>query len=305
MEGTPQDYMNVGIIHFMAFPEVMSGEGPILETLDVLCRDDYFGLVEVTQIKDDGVRQQVRELAGTTNTKLGFGAQPILLGGQLDLNASDAPARQQAVDAVKVGIDQAYDIDAGATAVLSGPDPADGDREAAFGRLAESLDELCTYSATKGEKPVLLETFDRAPFGKNCLAGPTDEVIGLVEKVCANHPTFGLMVDLSHLPLLGETPEQALAPVKAYLRHVHIGNCAMRDPEHPAYGDAHPMFGIDGGENDTPELAAFLGVLLDVGYIGKGRASAVSFETKPFGDQTADDVITNAKETMAAAWQML
>ncbi len=305
MEGMPQDYMDVGIIHFMAFPEAMSGEGPILDALVMLCRDSYFGLVEVTQIKDEGVRQQVRDLASSTHTKLGFGAQPILLGGKLDLNAADTSARQQAVDAVKVGIDQAYDIDAGATAVLSGPDPVDGDRVAAFGRLAESLDELCAYSASKGDKPVLLETFDRVPFGKNCLAGPTTEVLGLVEKVCEKHPSFGLMVDLSHLPLLGETPEQALLPVKAHLRHVHIGNCAMKDAGHPAYGDAHPMFGIEGGENGARELAGFLRVLLDIGYIGKGKDSAVSFEIKPFGGQTSADVIANAKETMAAAWQML
>lgn len=32
------------------------------------------------------------------------------------------------------------------------------------------------------------------------------------------------MVDLSHLPLLRETAEEAILPIKDYIVHAHIGN---------------------------------------------------------------------------------
>lgn len=305
MQATPQDYMNVGMIHFMAFPEVMAGNGPILDTLRILCEDPYFQLVEVTQIKDPAVRTQARDLAKRTGTQLAFGAQPMLLAGKHDLNAPNPKARADAIAAVRTAIDMANDLDAIGTAVLSGVDPGDPGRAGAADRLVDSLDQLCAYAAEHGGRPLVLETFDRVPFGKNCLVGPTSEAVEMCKRVCTRHPSFGLMLDLSHLPLLGETPADALVPARACLRHVHIGNCVMRCPDHPAYGDAHPTFGIDGGENSAPELAEFLRVLLQIGYIGKGQTRPVSFEIKPVQAQSGQDVIENAKATMAAAWQML
>ena len=40
-------YMRVGIIHFMAFPQTMGGEGPILETVKRIAYDDYFNAIEI------------------------------------------------------------------------------------------------------------------------------------------------------------------------------------------------------------------------------------------------------------------
>ena len=48
-----------GIVHFMAFPETIKGEGPILETCRQILADDYFGVIEISWIKDPAVRAQV------------------------------------------------------------------------------------------------------------------------------------------------------------------------------------------------------------------------------------------------------
>lgn len=109
---------------------------------------------------------------------------------------------------------------------------------------------------------------------------------------------FGLMVDLSHLPLLGETPEESLIPVRHFVRHVHFGNCIVRDKTRLAYGDCHPRFGIAGGENDVPQLRQFLRVLMDIGYIGEGQQNIAAFEVKPQPDETSECVIANAKRTL-------
>jgi len=153
--------------------------------------------------------------------------------------------------------------------------------------------------------PVVLETFDRVPFGKNCLAGPTAEAVTLAQHLREKHPSFGLMIDLSHLPLLGETPQASLTAAKDVLVHVHIGNCVLRDPAHPAYGDNHPRFGCEGGENGASELAEFLRTLLDIGYLDPAHRRGVSFEVKPMPGESSSVVIANAKRTLAAAWRMV
>jgi hypothetical protein len=44
-------YMQVGIVHFMAFPQVIKGEGPIAETLRQLVIDEHLDAVEIMWIK--------------------------------------------------------------------------------------------------------------------------------------------------------------------------------------------------------------------------------------------------------------
>ena len=86
------------------------------------------------------------------------------------------------------------------------------------------------------------------------------------------------------------------------LQHVHIGNCVTGDPEHPAYGDNHPVLGIPEGENGVEELAEFLRQLLRVGYLGEGR-QRVSFEVKPFGEQRPEEVVAESQRILKEAWE--
>jgi len=305
MEGRPQDQMTIGLIHFMAYPEVMKGEGPIVETLRAICEDDYFSAVEVTTVKDPGVRKEAIAVARAAKMRVGFGAQPVLLGGGHNLNSDDPTVRRQAVDAVRAAMDEAAEWGAEAVAVLSGKDPGEDRREVEKSFLVASLKELCEHSRTRETPPLLLETFDRVEFGKNCLIGPSEEAEVVARQVAIYYDDFGLMLDLSHLPLLGETSEHALKTTSQFLKHVHIGNCVMKQADHPAYGDSHPMFAIPEGENGVSELTEFLRVLIEIGYVGRGTGNIVSFEVKPFGDQTAQEVVQNAKETLDAAWAAL
>ena len=106
---------------------------------------------------------------------------------------------------------------------------------------------------------IVLEVFDRDIEKKSSSAlGGGGPIAAAVRKEC---PNFGLMHDLSHVPLLRESSLAALWAVKDQLVHVHIGNCSMRDPKDPAYGDYHPRFGLPGSEVDIPALAEFLQAL--------------------------------------------
>ena len=305
-----ENFCHVGIVHCMAFPEVIKGEGPIIETLDKILLDDYFSAVEVTWIKDPKVRAQAAFLMEQAHVDVVFAGQPPLLLQKLDLNAADDSARKKAVDQCKASVDEAYAVGARIMAVLSGPDPGDADREAANARLVDSLKQMCDYAGEKAGDYLLaisLENFDHK-IDKKCLIGPTAMAAEVAEAVKEEHSNFGLTIDLSHLPLLDETPQEMVIASIDHLIHVHIGNCVMAEQGHDAYGDQHPRFGVVGGENYVEEVQKFLEVLVYGGYFRKSTPTAmpvVSFEVKPLAGEGSELVIANAKRVLKEAWAKL
>lgn len=297
-----------GIIHPMAFPATGKGDGPVLETLAQIAYDDFFTAVEVRRAASPDILEGERRLLSEAMMEVIVAGQPPLLGAKLNLNALDDSARQAAVADVRLSIDEAYALGAPIVAVLSGPDPGDADREAAMAALTRSLVELAEYSTSRaaGKKPVFvsLETFDRA-IDKRCLIGPTSlaaELMGRVKQSVAN---VGLTVDLSHLPLLGETADEMLETAAPHLIHVHIGNAYIDQTDDPAYGDQHPRFGYPGSLNGVTAVTRFLRVLKRIGYFeakAPTRKPVISFEIKPVPGESSEAIIAGAKRVFKEAW---
>ena len=302
MNESIRDYIKVGLIHFMAYPNTIKGEGPIVETVKRIAEDEYFDVIEVTWIKDDKIRAAVKEIIDTSALEAYYGAQPRLLTTGYNPNAIDADERQVAIRSLKAGIDEAAEIGARGYAFLSGK-YEEATKDEAFAALVDTTIELCTYAKEKGVPRVALEVFD-FDVDKCSLIGPVALAKQYAEAVCAKVDNFGLLVDLSHLPLLRETAEESLKPIRDYIVHAHMGNAVVKEGC-PAYGDAHPRFGFPGGSNDVDELVEYLRVLMDIGYLSKGKPGVVSFEVKPFGDEDPELVIANAKRTLNRAWAKL
>ena len=296
--------MAVGIVQPMAFPEARTGRA-LLGSVRWLAEGGYFDLLEVTHVPEPEARRELKALASDTGLRLLYAAQPVLLGESLSLSHPEPAERSRALSRTEQCLEEAAELGAEALALLSGPNPPEEERSAHLDLLTESLLRLCRSAADGGGPPILLENFDQVPFGKNCLVGPTAEAAEVVRRVRREGGRCGLLVDLSHLPLLGESAEEALGAAAEVLEHVHIGNCVMRHPEHPAYGDNHPPLGIPEGENGVEEVTEFLGQLLRVGYPGEGRRRAVSFEVKPLGQQTPQQVVAEAQRTLDEAWANL
>lgn len=303
MNESMRQYMKVGLIHFMAYPSVIKGEGPIEETFRKIALDDYFEVAEITWMKDPVIRQKVKQMIDTSHLTVAYGAQPRLLTTGLNINDLDETGRLAALTSLKEGIDEAYELGATGFAFLSGK-YSEETKEAAYQALVKSTAELCRYAKAKGTMTVALEVFD-FDVDKKSLIGPVALAKRFAAEIRAEHDNFGLMVDLSHLPLLRETAAQSLVPIKDYIVHAHMGNCVVHDPSAPAYGDAHPRFGFPGGENDVDELVEYLRVLLDIGFLSKERRPIVSFEVKPVGDEDPDLVVANAKRVLNLAWAKL
>ena len=307
-----QAFCKLGLVHFMMYPQVMRGEGPILETARKIAADDFFEVIEIAPVKDTAVLKDLKALVESAHMLVGFGAQPGLLLNKLNLAALDGGQRQKAVDNVKSSIDQAYMVGARILALLDGPNSYPGPQRAneAKDALVKSLSELCQYAKSKATNYTLwisLEIFDQE-IEKRSLLGPTPEAAEVIGRVKKAHENIGLTVDLSHLPLLNETPEEALTAAAEHLIHVHIGNAIMADKAQEGYGDQHPGFGVPGGENDVPELIEYLKVLFKIGYFSKSLPTpmpVITFEAKPLSFETPEVVTANLKRVWKEAWAKL
>ncbi|MEM2094954.1 MAG: sugar phosphate isomerase/epimerase family protein [Candidatus Bathyarchaeia archaeon] len=297
------EFIHVGIVHPMIFPECGRGEGPIIETAMKIIGDEFFGAIEVGFVKDRDTRKRLAKLLNEGNLEVVFCGGPLVLAQRLNLNSLDEQERKRSVEGVKQIIDMAYDVDAKICTILSGPMPSAEHKQKATSLLVDSLRELCDYAKSRGNLMLTLENFD-VEYEKRCLIGPTSEAAAVAEKLRATFSNFGLTVDLSHLPLLHEKPE-AVKKAGAYLEHVHVGNCIMRDRADPMYGDQHPRFGIANGENDVDELAAFLKALENMGYFVKKTVTSkpvVSFEVKPAPGESSEAVLAGSKRVFIEAW---
>lgn len=300
MNESIHDYMKVGLIHFMAYPECGSGEGPIEETLKKIAEDDYFDAVEITWIKDKNVRQNAKKIIDGAKLVVAYGAQPRLLTTGLNINDLNGEKRLEALKTLKAGIDEAYEMNAKGFAFLSGNYQLDKKSEA-FDALVDSTKELCKYAKSKGDMKVLLEVFDY-DVDKKALIGPAKLAKIFAEEIKSEYDNFGLIVDLSHIPLLHETIEEAILPVKEYILHAHMGNCVIKDPSMEGYGDQHPRFGFPNSECDIEELTEYLRILKFIGVLNKENPPIVSFEVKPYKDESSEAVIEGAKKVLKEAW---
>jgi sugar phosphate isomerase/epimerase len=298
-------YCTLSIVHFMAFPTTITGEGPIIETVSQIAADPFFGGIEIGWIKDPHVRAKVRGILDAGHLKVGFGAQSSLLLQRLNLNSLDEAERRLAVEQFKARVDEAAELGAKRVAFLSGRDPGDADRPAALEALIASVKEVCAYAEEQG-LALTCETFDRT-VDKKCLIGPSPYAAEFAGRVREDFPSFGLMYDLSHQPLLFEESEPALTVLKDHLVHIHVGNGVV-DPSAKAYGDLHPRFGWPGGCNDVPELVTFLRALFKVGYLDDGKAERpwVGFEVKPQNaDEPPELIIAGTRRVWEEAWARL
>ncbi|MCK4323532.1 MAG: sugar phosphate isomerase/epimerase, partial [Armatimonadetes bacterium] len=91
--------MDVGLIHFMAYPNATEPPA-VQETVRKLAQDDFWDVLEIKRVDEPGVHDELRAIAEQSGISYGMAAQPNLLGGKLSLNDPDEPGRQAAIDEV-------------------------------------------------------------------------------------------------------------------------------------------------------------------------------------------------------------
>ncbi len=300
--------LDFGVVHPLVFLECRLGEGPVLETLDTIIADGAFGAVEIAPVKQPGVRRAAQALLGEAGLQVVY--LPILpnILGEVNLGHADPERRAAALEQMRGLLDEAISFDASLAMIGPPPDPGPAGRSAMAARLAEDIAALCDYAdaRSQGRRLILtLENFDRE-IEKRRLIGPTVEAAALAEAI--DRPNFGLTLDLSHLPLLGETAAEAVAAAGPHLVHAHIGSCVVANRDSPLYGDFHPRFGHPDGANDVPEVVEYLQALHDAGFWQQARrrlggTPILSMELRPSDGDTSASILENGKRVFAEAWQ--
>ena len=148
----------------------------------------------------------------------------------------------------------------------------------------------------------LLEPFDMT-IDKKFLYGPTKECVALIESLRPDVDNLAIELDAAHVPLMGETFEDASRTVAPHLKRVHLGNCVLRDKANPRYGDTHPPMGYPGGEIDVPELTKILRALLEIGFLNLKERGSLVIEMTPWPDKSVEETIADGFERLNAAWK--
>ena len=299
-----QDYMRVGIVQFMIFPDCLGGRGPQVETVQYLVQDGFFEVLEVGPIVDSHVRAEMISVMQQARVEAVYDGQPLILLNGLDPESPDEATRVQAINAMKRGVDEAVEFGSSTCGYMSGKAyPDDLDIDTAIERFVASTIELCTYAEPKGIT-IVMENFDRVPYSKDCLLGPTPQAAlaaKMIREECAN---FGLLLDCSHLPILKETPRGMVEAGKDYVERIQIGN-GSADPYSSHYGDDHPYFGAPLTGVSVEDLSQFLRALLDIDFLNTRDRPVVSFEVKPKPNEDPYAIIAGSKRALEQAWKMI
>jgi hydroxypyruvate isomerase len=281
----------ITIVSAMAYPRIAQDKSAAAEDLPKVLNDPFFDSVEIPSI-DESTWQALAKYVTAKKTILSL--QPNILANKLDMSSLDSSQRKQSTDRIKREIEAAANHGIGLACVCSGSDPGANKRADARNNLIESLVEVCEFAHNKQVR-IALETFDR-DFDKKLLIGPLDEAIEVVTRVKARCDNIGLMWDLSHAPMLGETPKD-LKRAAPFLEHIHVG-CAKKNDG--TYVDTHPVFYTKGAVNSERDVEMLLNMLLSVDYRGM-----IGFEVKPEADQTSEEIIAISKGVLMSAYQRI
>lgn len=298
MSQSIETYFRLGTLNWMSYPPARYD---VLESIRKIVCDPFFTAVEISHIEDQVTRSRVAELLKQSHMDVCFGAHPQLLGGGLNPNALNEADRKKAEETLLSAVDEAVEIGAKGMAFLSGH-WNEAHKEENFNQLLKTTSAVCAYAKGKGIQ-VELEVFDY-DVDKKALIGPAPLAARFAAEICREYDNFGLLVDLSHIPITHETSAFVIKTLRPYITHLHYGNAVMM-PGADAYGDMHPCFGYPNSCCDVPELTEYLQVLREEGFFRRNAPLILSMEVAPRPHQNADIVIANTKRTLCRAWSMI
>ena len=298
MKDSIHKYFQIGTIQWMSHPPA---DYEVLESIKTICCDDYFDVLEVTQMKDEAVREKARKMLEQAHMRVCYGAQPRLLGTGLNPNDIDEEGRLKAERTLLEAVDEAEYLGAGGIAFLAGK-WEEKTKEESYVQLKKTTKRVCDYAAEKG-MAVELEVFDY-DMDKAALIGPAPYAAKFAADMRCMCSNFGLIVDLSHFPTTYETSKFVIQTLRPYITHFHIGNAVVKKGCE-AYGDQHPRFGYPESANDTEQLLEFFKVLKEEGFLNKDQPYVLSFEVKPWKGEDGDNLLAGPKRVINREWALL
>ena len=291
-------YFRLGTLSWMSFP---TDRYDPVDAVRHIARDGDLDAVEIADYKDPEVKKQIRHILNQSHLSVAYGAQPVILGENLNPNSLDEPERRMAQERLLEAMEDAKSFGASGFSFMAGAWCREG-KEEALSQLKKTARALCSRGSSLG-MAVELEVFD-FDLDKKVLIGPAPLAARFAAEMRQVTNNFGLLADLSHFPTTYEDSAFAVRAMRPYLTHFHIGN-AVVTPEKDAYGDKHPRFGYPHGANDVGELYDFFTVLRQEGFFNSRNPVMLSAEVTPRPGEEAEIVLANTKRVINRAWSVL
>lgn len=293
-----QRYFQIGTIQWMTHPARCCS---VVDSVKTICSDEYFDAYEITHIADPEDREKVKHMLKQSHMKVCYGAQPLLLGPKLNPNDLDEEKRKAAEKVLLDAVDDAQYMGAGGIAFLAGK-WEEATKEEQYRQLLKTTRAVCDYAAEK-EMTVELEVFDY-DVDKAALIGPAPLAARFAADMRTTSHNFGLLIDLSHIPITHEEIDFVIRTCRPYITHLHLGN-AVAGKGQEGYGDLHQRFGYPNSANDVPELVEYFRVLKEEGFFQKDKPYVLSMEVTPTPEEDADIILANTKRVINRAWALL
>jgi len=294
-------YARLGLVHHMLYPKCMEDPDDHVRTLlEFVRRADIETLECCLPYGTERRRTLIPAVRGCGKQDVAFALHLFPLR-KLSFT-TPAPHEQAQVRMIVADmIECAVAIGAAGLVFASGGPPPDQATDVHLAAFADFCRWLCAEVKTAG-MTAMLEPFDTS-IDKKYLYGPTTRCVALIESLAPQVDNLGIELDMAHVPLMGESFEDAIRTAAPHLKRVHLGNCILKDSSHPLYGDKHPPIGLEGGEVDVPQLAGILRCLLDVGFLSVQERGSLVIEMTPWPGKTAQETIRDAWERLDRAWR--
>jgi sugar phosphate isomerase/epimerase len=207
----------------LSFSTLGCPEWTMKQIVDFAAQHQYQGIevrgilkqLDLTQCTEFKKENRVSTLRMLSDNKLSF----VNLGSSATLHFSDANERKKNIDEGKRFIDLAHELRCPHIRVFPNNFPKGQEKSATMDLIAKGLLELATH-ANGSNVDVLIETHGDLLF------------IDDLEKVmkAAEHKNVGLIWDVTNMwTKTKESPKEAYARLKNYIRHTHIKDAKLID----------------------------------------------------------------------------
>ena len=275
----------LGFSPTMLFPEAFDDPLAHFDALMSCCRYPFFETFETYLPEEKAMRSAVIREMHIREKNLNYNVPGILqVEGSLYPCSDDPCVRKRALEYTKKHAEYGAECDCRLFIMTACADQGPQKRQELLKRYYEYFLESALYAKSLGME-VAIEPIERHRF-KKLILGPTKEVCKFViqaQKDGADN--VRLMLDIAHLPLMGETLEEAIQDsLGAGLTHIHMGD-AVLDPGSRFYGHTHPPLNVHGSEYNFDTFVQQFLLLFKYDIVPKiagKRRGSISIECRPY-----------------------
>jgi len=284
------DPIILGVNHMFLYPESMQNADIHTKTLAKLAQNPLVDALDCW-IWGSHAAEEIailRSCGKQINYNIGdrYGEKPAFPA------SADSKERAYAMDFLRREADFALECGAKKIIFTSGKDIPE-ERTGAKARFIDFVLEWCEHIPK--EVCMTLEPGDR-DVDKCFLLGPLEDSCECVQEWQKQGLNMGILLDMGHIPQIYETLESAVKKTGPFIRHIHLGNCILKNPGNPLYGDKHVGWGEADGEYDEKDGTTFMKLLYEAGYFHRGEPQTISFEMRPLTGRNPEQTLLHLSD---------